>query len=429
MKKRILALALVLVFILSACGKNNETNLTSSEKVEVVETITSSETKTETTSSKEKKQAKKAKAKEVRAVWFSYIDLYYAGKTYEEFKTDIDKKFDNVKSIGCNRVICHIRANSDAAYNSKIFPFSEKYSGVEGKSAGYDPLEYMVKAAHKRGLTIEGWINPYRVATKTTNINDLSDKNPAKIWLTDNKKSNDNNVLFTKDGIFYNPASREVRRLIVDGVKEVLENYNVDGIQFDDYFYPTTDKNFDKVSYQQYKKSTPTALPLDEWRRTNINILIAEVYKTVHKFEGKTFGISPAAAISGDKSDRNYTHLYADIYTWMEDEGYIDYIAPQLYFGYEYPLEGYQFDKILSSWVKAKKHKNLKLYIGLANYKIGTEDAGSKEWIIRKDIISKQIKDIRSTKADGFMLYSYSAVFSDEPRNKQETNAIKNLLR
>ena len=413
--KKFLILLFSVILVFSSCKMENTNKFSiSSEKLEIKNEIIN--------------EATINKSEETKAIWLSYIDLYYADKTEEEFKNDINEKFDKIKALGLNRVICHIRANSDAAYFSEIFPFSEKYSGTEGLRTTYDPLDYMVKAAKERDLYIEGWINPYRVSTKTTDINELSDQNPAKIWLTDNDKSNDNNVLFTENGIFYNPASEGVRKLIVDGITEVLENYDIDGIQFDDYFYPTTEKDFDKISYDTYKSSAPSYLPLDEWRRTNVNILISQVYKTVHKFEGKTFGISPAAAISEDKSDTNYKNYYADIYTWMSDEGYIDYIAPQLYFGYEYPLNEYKFSNILKTWKNADKHRNLKLYIGLASYKIGLADAESKEWINGKDIIANQIKDIRSLKIDGFMLYSYSAVFSENKRNSEERNAIKKIL-
>lgn len=362
---------------------------------------------------------------EMRAVWFSYIDLNFSQTDTDGFKAKINEMFDNVKTLGMNTVICQVRANSDAAYNSKYFPRSAAYTNID-----IDPLEYMTSAAHDRGLRIEAWINPYRVTAAHKNVNKLPDGCPAKIWLTDSDKTNDNDVLTDGKGFYYNPASKNVQKLIINGVKEILENYKVDGIQFDDYFYPTEKKTFDEVSYNQYAKSCKTApLSLEEWRRTNVNVMVSKVYKTVHGFKGKVFGISPAAHISSDGSDDNFKKLYADYYSWCGG-GYIDYIAPQLYFGYKYPLDNYKFLKLLNDWCALERSNGVKLYIGLAPYKIDTADAGSKEWKTDERIIARQIADVRKqSAASGFMLYSYTYLTDISKKHTSEVSAIVKAVR
>ncbi len=370
-----------------------------------------------------------AKASEMRAVWYSYIELNFSGLSYNDFTKKIDEMFDRAKSLSMNAVICQVRANADAYYPSAYFPFSASVTGTAGKAPDYDPLKYMVSAAHKKGLQFHAWINPYRVTAAHNNIKKLPKDSPAVKWAQSDNKKTRQNVLYTKSGIYFNPASPQVRQLIVNGVREILKNYAVDGIQFDDYFYPTTDKSFDEKSYSAYSKGNSDPLPLAEWRRTNVSVLVADVYEAVHKKKNVVFGIAPAAAVSKDKTDANYTVYYADIYRWMAEPCYIDYIAPQLYYGYRYKKEAFQFKNLLSLWTGVRRAKAVKLYIGLAPYKIGTEDAGSKEWITDKNILAREVTDLRRQKAvSGFMMYSYSYLFKDSPRHRSELAALKKVL-
>ena len=364
----------------------------------------------------------------MRAVWLSYIDLDFSSKSEEEFKSGINKMFDNALSLGLNTVICHVRANADAAYKSKYFPLSHCYYDENGNAPAYDPLGYMVKAAHERDLKIHAWFNPYRISGKINKTEELPDGSIAKKWLTDDNKSNDFNVLTYEEGMYFNPAKEDVKDLIVNGVIEVVENYDIDGVQFDDYFYPTNDEEFDKPTYTAYCKSTTEPLSLDDWRRKNVNAMVKSVYSAIKKVKDIPFGISPSAAISDDKSDRNYTQIYADIYTWAKTENYVDYIAPQLYFGYNYNIEDFKFLNLLNAWCELVKSEKIDLYIGLAPYKIGLEDAKSTEWQTDKKIIARQIDDTFKSGADGFMLYSYNYVFSSNEKHTAERNAVKELL-
>lgn len=363
-----------------------------------------------------------------KGIWYSYIELDFAGFEQTEFEQKITEMFNNAKSGGFSAVICQVRANCDASYPSSIFPFSSCYLQFDGSEPTFDPLQIMVETAHLLDLEFHAWINPYRVSAQSKDYQKLPDNSPAKKFLTDENKNNDSHLLFNETGMYLNPASDEVKKLIVDGVEEILQNYDVDGIQFDDYFYPTTDVKFDENSYNEYKKSVTTPLSLQDWRRTHINTLVTSVFKTVHKYENKVFGISPAADISDDNSDKNYQNLYADVKLWCNTKGYIDYIAPQLYFGYNYTVDEFKFINLLEAWAKVPRQNGVKLYIGIGAYKLGTIDANSDEWQTAEGILARQVSDSKLYGADGIMLYSYSYVFNPAKQNQQELNALKKEL-
>ena len=153
--------------------------------------------------------------------------------------------FDNAKDLGMNAVIVHVRPFGDAFYPSRYFPWSKYISGTQGKDPGYDPLEYMVEAAHERGLQFHAWINPYRVTSGTTDVNTLSKDNKARKWMTSDDEEQRRRVI-----AFGGSVLQSFRRLgkayYSSGVKEIVENYDVDGIHFDDYFYPVLGTNYAK---------------------------------------------------------------------------------------------------------------------------------------------------------------------------------------
>ena len=341
---------------------------------------------------------------EMRAIWISYIDMasIVKNRTESQFKTNFEKVCKNSVEFGLNTLIVHVRPFSDAYYNSSIFPWSSTITGTQGQNPGYDPLEIMVDLAHKYDLKIEAWINPYRVATSSVNI---SSKNPAYTWLnTDKVKEVDGKY-------FYNPASEEVMQLIVDGVVEIVENYNVDGIHFDDYFYPTTDKGFDKNYYEEYKTSGGK-LSLEDYRRNNVTALLKKVYRAVKQINPNiTFGISP-----NGNNNTNYNSLFLDIED-VVSSGCVDYICPQIYFGFNHGSLPYK--STVDNWSAFVKNSPVKIYIGLAAYKVGASDqwagTGKSEWLQSDDILKRQVQYLRDTgKCDGFMIYSYSSLFAPE---------------
>lgn len=199
----------------------------------------------------------------------------------------------------------------------------------------YDPLQIMCELSDKYKLKIEAWINPYRVS-QDNDYSKLCENNIALKW--HNGEKTKEYVKECGNKLYFNPAYKEVNELIVNGVKEIAENYSVDGIHFDDYFYPTSDADFDSVAYDEYKKKGGD-LSLGDWRRDNVSSLIKSVYKAIKKVNPDIrFGVSPASDIEND-----YTSLYADIEKWVSEDGYVDYVCPQIYFGFRNVKQPFMF--------------------------------------------------------------------------------------
>ena len=159
-----------------------------------------------------------------------------------------------------------------------------------------------------------------------------------------------------------------------------------------------------------------------------MDILVSSVWRLAKDF-GKPFGISPAAPISDNGTDRNYIEYSADVYKWMTNSGYLDYIAPQLYFGYKHKLEYSRFDRLLSAWDSIDRPEGVKLYIGLPAYKIGiNNDADLDEWQTDTDILARQYSDCASSTADGIIVYNYSSFFANNGLSSaQRENLIKRI--
>lgn len=355
---------------------------------------------------------------EFKAVWISYLEfLAYgqAGYTKDNFEFYIDYTFDNVVKLGMNAVVVHVRPFGDAMYKSNYFPWSRFASGKQGVDPGFDPLEYMVEAAHKRGLEIHAWLNPYRVTTSNTDYSLLAKDNPARIWYEDNDKTNDRNVLSFNGNLFYNPASKEVQSLITKGIREIVLNYDVDGIHFDDYFYPTLGTNyanvFDNVEYITYVSETKAAgktpLSIADWRRNNVNTLVRNIYKTIKNIDTNVqFGISPGGFL--DYLSSNQAN-YVDYKTWMSSDKYIDYICPQIYWTFSHAT--YPYARTLDRWLAARTSPTVKVYVGIANYRAGS--TLEPDWKNDPDVLRKQVEYARKTGlVDGFMFFRYDFFYN-----------------
>lgn len=359
---------------------------------------------------------------ETKAVWISYLEYQsiLTGKTKKQFSSSIESMFSKLAADGFNTVFVHARSHSDAMYESSIFPWSVYCAGTEGTSPGFDPLAIMVEKAHNCGLKIEAWINPYRIKG-TDDTSKISSGSPAYDWLGTEKVK-----VIAKTGIFYNPADSEVIELIVEGVEEIVRNYDVDGIHFDDYFYPTTDAGFDSTYYTAYKNSGGK-LGLAAWRRQNVNTLVKEVYSAIKSIDsGCVFGISPAGNMS-----TNYDTLYCDVYTWASSSGYVDYICPQIYWGFNHKTT--PFLDVLDIFDSMITNSNVKLIVGLASYKIGVSDSyagdGKNEWVNNNDIISREVTAARNAdNYGGFALYRYDSVYSSSAAAKNELDSLKKVM-
>ena len=337
----------------------------------------------------------------IKGAWIPYMSLDLKGTDRSE-KAALDKLsqlFDKVKKDGCNTVLIHVRPFGDALYKSKIFPASHVISGEQGKNVSYDFLSIAVKTAKERGLKIHAWINPLRVCTSST-PQSLSDDNPYVKWQNDNDTDNDRYCFKSGDNVYYDPAYPEVRKLIVDGVREIVRNYDVDGVVIDDYFYPENDMKCDSYEYDMYCKSAGlTYLSQINWRKGNINSLVSSIYSAVHfEKKGCLFGISPQCNMENDEK------ISADISSWAAVKGYADYISPQIYVSEYHPV--LPFEKSLRQWRELVTQSGIKLYISLALYKDGT-DADEGTWLKKKTNIPDQIKLCEKYKTDGVILYSY----------------------
>lgn len=360
---------------------------------------------------------------EMNAVWISYLEFAdrlkdpLTGKdgfTRERFEALIDEMFDNIAELGMNAVVVHVRPFGDAFYPSDYFPWSRYITGTQGVDPGFDPMEYMVTAAHERGLEFHAWLNPYRVTSGSTDLSLLSKNNMARKWLSDKSTTNDRRVLTYGGSLYYNPADTWTQMLIRDGIQEIVENYDVDGIHFDDYFYPSLgvsyEKAFDYLEYQEYvdwcKENKVKVKSIADWRRENVNRLIRKVYQIVkEQDEDMVFGISPGGFLDYLSMDDRY---YCDIDTWLSKPGYIDYIAPQLYWSFSHTQ--YPYDKTLDRWITSCKNTDVKVYVGIAVYKAGSnEDAA---WKKDANQLKKQIEYARGTgRVDGFLYFRYDYFF------------------
>ena len=371
---------------------------------------------------KEEEPAKKSD--KVKAVWLPYYELqkFTENSTEEEFRSKIKNAFSELYDMGFNTVTVQVRPCADAFYKSKYFPSSKYCFKTQGAEMPYDPLEIMCESSKASSLKIEAWVNPYRVSTDN-NIGALSDNNKAKIWYG-NKKTK-SRVFVSDKGIYFNPASEAVTKLIVKGVKELVKNYGISAVHFDDYFYPTADKKIDKKEYKKYK-ADGGRLSLDDFRRKNVSEMIKSVYSAVKSVNsGVRFGVSPAANIKSD-----YEELFADVEKWSSEEGYIDYICPQIYFGFRNVYQPFMFT--VKKWMYITK---CDMYAGLPLYKANRADkyaASENKSIINEfknndNIIQRQINYLsKLDEIDGVYIFSYGCLKNE--RCKRETeNMLKAL--
>lgn len=347
---------------------------------------------------------KEEKADEIRAVWISVYDMAdLKGMSEGGFRAKCENIFKDISDRGLNHVFVQVRPSGDALYESEIFPWSKYISGEQGVSPGYDPLEIFLKTAHSYNLKLHAWINPYRISSTSSDMEKLSESNPARKLYNDNPRD----VYLSTEGIYYNPASERVQKLILDGVREIVKNYDVDGIHIDDFFYPTVEEDIDKEEYEAYKENSGKA-SLDDWRRNQVNAFVSGMYSAVKsENENVIVSISPSADIVADKN----VH-YADVALWCSEKGYCDWIIPQAYYGFD--NEYLPYKRSVNEWKKLVTNENIKLVIGLASYKCGVEDLyagnGKEEWQKNDDILCKQLKHLRKKECDGFSLFSYNSL-------------------
>ena len=340
---------------------------------------------------------------EYRAVWISYLEWENVDFSSEEsFTRDVGAMLDNCVDLGLNVVLAQVRPFGDALYPSELFPFSHLCTGTQGQDPGYDPLAILVEMAHERDLEIEAWINPYRLQLSENIPDALADSNLANTHPEWVRQAN--------GGLYLDPASEDVRAYITAGVLELVENYGLDGIHLDDYFYPTTDPAFDQEEYA----ACGTTLSLEDWRRENVNQLVRALYAAVHQAGGGSvrFGISPQG-----NNDNNYNGQYSDLGLWLSQPGYLDYAAPQLYWGNGHQLSSgsdrFAFENVAAEWLALERDPQVRLIFGLGAYRIGEGDGCDTDLAFWQSgsALAQQAALGRELGADGFALYRYDSLF------------------
>ena len=345
-------------------------------------------------------------------VWVPYMSLVGKEHTQEAFEANFRSIADSAKEKNFTALFVHVRAFCDALYPSKLYPWSHLLTGRQGQDPGFDPLEFMVSYTHSLGMEFHAWLNPLRVSTGETPA-ELSQDNPY-LSLKDEYP-----YYFMESGsaCYLNPAYPYIRTLIAEGAAEIAENYPVDGIHFDDYFYPTQEESLDAEAYQLHVETVESPLPLNQWRTANISAMVSEVYDRVKAANPQVkFGISPQGNLENDRN------MGADVEAWCAAPGYLDYICPQLYYGFE--NETLPYTEALRQWTELYRCEGIELYVGLALYKAAgdTQEAG---WDTGR-VISQQIQAAQSAQCNGIILYS-SAYLDVEAARQEVEGAVEAL--
>ena len=306
---------------------------------------------------------------DMRGVWIAFVDYKNMGlynKSEAVFRANASKMFKNLKKDKINTVFFHVVPCNDSIYPGKYLKWS-KY--MFKKAPAYDPLKILIELAHENDISFHAWLNPYRKTMKKS----------------------------------FNPGKDASVKRILNIVNEIIDNYDVDGIHMDDYFYPSNGQ-FSKVSIKKRKK--------------NVNSMVRQVYQTIKdKDPNIMFGISPAGTVTYAES------IGCDLEAWLSEEGYIDYIVPQIYWSDNYILSGRKtklYTQRLNQWIELNEN-DTPMIIGLGLYRAGMKDSYDKGWKKKNNIIVTQIKQEKAAGCQGFVLFSSSHMY-----NKSGKKEMKN---
>ena len=316
------------------------------------------------------------------------LDISGTEDTEKSFKAKFNLIIEKCKKFNINNIYVHIHPFCDALYKSDIFPWSHLLTGIQGKNPGFDPLLYMTDLSHENNIKIHAWLNPLRIKTSTT-PHTLSDKSPFYKFDSDKYFLTYNNVTC------FNPGYKEVRDIVTESVKEIAANYKVDGIHFDDYFYPESVSVKD-AAYDENKSSS--TLSIEQWRKDCVTNLIKQSYEEVKKINPQIeFGFSPPGSLE------KCNLIGIDIPS-LVSLNIPDYICPQIYWSLEYKVM--PFEKTAILWKDMLKDSKIKLFGGLALYKIQT-DCDNCTWKNDVNILAKELDILNNLNYDGTVLYSF----------------------
>ena len=364
--------------------------------------------------------------REFRAVWVATVDNIdfptKRGLPVEQQKKELLDIVDLAKRLRLNCIIFQVRPMADAVYKPGLEPWSEFLTGEMGKAQGLDPLAFLIAEAHKRGILVHAWFNPYRAyhpSAKTMSTGHISKTQPDIVrqygrymWL--------------------DPTDPAARKESIDVITDVVRRYDVDGVHFDDYFYPYAEKDGqgknidfpDDKNWNAYLKTAGAGqfgkpMSRDDWRRANVNSFIQAAAREIkHVKRDVVFGISPFGIWQPDASRgidgfNSYKELFADSRKWLQD-GTVDYLSPQLY--WETARKGQSFP-VLLDWWREQNVRHSYIWPGLAAYRIGSTPT------FTADEIASQIEKTRESSETG------GAIFFSEKSLRNDMGGVQSVLR
>jgi len=317
-----------------------------------------------------------------RAAWISTVaNIDFPTKeaigNYEQQQKDMLAMLDAFQAMHLNAIVFQVRPTADALYASELEPWSAWLTGKQGEAAPYDPLEFVCTEAHKRGVDVHVWVNPYRVTGGGSQIEDIA---PNHVF-------HKHPEWFVKYGSqwYFEPSLQETRDFLCQVVADLVTRYDIQAIHMDDYFYPYPVAGQDFPDAEAFAANPRGFDNIGDWRRDNVNLAIEQVHQTIINIKPNVeFGISPFGIWRNKASDprgsetnglQNYDQLYADILLWME-KGWIDYVVPQLYWEIGKKVADYE---ILAHWWAQHASEKCRVYIGMAPYRLGGEK-GPAAW-------------------------------------------------
>lgn len=361
-------------------------------------------------------QAEAAGKEELRGVWIASVyNIDFPSKkgaSVAQMKQELNAILDNAEAMHMNAVFFQVRPTTDALYRSDVFPWSVYLTGTQGQAPAqnFDPLAYLIAEGQKRGIGIHAWINPYKITRGTAakpnlDVNALSADNPARLY-------SDLVVPHSSGELYLDPGEPMSRYLVLQGVKELLDRYNLAGIHYDDYFYPTGSFN-DADTFAKYGQGYSN---IEDWRRHNVDLLVQETYQLVHQKRGVVFGISPAGVWANQNTNpagsnttagvETYYDHYADTRKWVKN-GWLDYIAPQIY--WQIGHKQCDYATLVDWWSNVTRGTGVKLYIGHAAYKTG-DGAQGTQWTDGLELQRQIAYNRDNGNVQGSIFYGYGSL-------------------
>jgi len=370
--------------------------------------------------------------KEYRAVWVSNvanIDLPTV-EDLKRYQAKVIQYFDTFVEYNLNTIFFQVRTNNDAYYYSKLNPYSRFCTGKEGKEPPFDVFAWVIKEAKKRNLAIHAWCNPYRVSydgklSIDEYLATCDDLNFAK-------KHPEYLVLDKGGKLILNPTKTEVKQFVIASMVEIVENYDVDGIHLDDYFYPYSGLSDTVNDLADFNNRLDKTMSLGDFRRKHVNDLIKGINDAIHQVDEKLlFGVSPfgiwrnkASDIAGSNTapacSESYSGQFADSLAWVKEE-MLDYIVPQIYWPFGHKIA--PFGDILDWWKDQVKGTNVDLLIGHPAYRLGEKgDFENPEEIVNQIKYANQFETVKGN------VFFTAKTFIDKTKKQQGMNNLKELL-